>query len=156
MFIQRLEQMREQLKEDQKVIAEDLQIGDSNYTSLKSAKKTPPWIEHIKNFVKKRNITPEKLYWLITGEWYNRSQIAEVPDNYITQTKLYIKSLENQIEELKHQREFLEGIVKDALVLKSTIEGHTQQELTSQETTRQNAGTEIVGKKLKRPQTADP
>lgn len=112
----------------------------------------------LRKIILQKKISPEKLYELITGIKTTecKSQTIELPKMYALQTKNYIESLKREVEELKHQREFLEGIVKDALKLKSTIEGHTQQELTSQETPRQNAGTEIVGKKLKRPQTADP
>jgi hypothetical protein len=37
------------------------------YSKLTNGTNTPPWINHLSAFVKNHNITPEKLYWLITG-----------------------------------------------------------------------------------------
>lgn len=136
-------------------MSEDLQINSSNYNDLKKYEKTPPWIDHIKNFIKKRKITPEKLYWLIVGEEVatNEEKMIDLPKLYIHQTKKRIQEYQKQIRDLEEERNFLRSILQDALKLKNEAKA-VSQHAQHNEGNRQHVGK--TGKNVKRPATADP
>jgi transcriptional regulator with XRE-family HTH domain len=154
----------EELRKNQSVIAEKLNTNPASFSRYLNG-KTLPDISFLNEIIRYKKLNPEELYEFVTGAEYagtEEKKITELPKMFVIQTKNYVKSLENQIEEqkqhieeLRHQREFLEGIVKDALKLKTSIEGHTQQD-TQQETPRQTVGKKDLGKYLKKSTTADP
>jgi hypothetical protein len=147
----RVKEVRSELGLNQGDTALLFDMKQPDFAKVESGTTKNKFVDQLANFILKKNIPPEKLYYMITGKHYKEEEnlITELPKMFVIQTKNHIKSLENQIEELKHQRDFLEILVKDTMINRS------QQETTSPETQRQT-GTEIVGKKLKRPETADP
>jgi hypothetical protein len=140
----------DELRKNQSVIAEKLNTNPASFSRYING-KTLPDVDFIDTLILYKKLNPDELYELITGIKYAGSEekpMTELPKMFVIQTKNYIKSLENQIEELKHQRGFLEILVKDVMANRS------QQEITSPEAPRQT-GMKFVGNKLKRPEPAD-
>jgi transcriptional regulator with XRE-family HTH domain len=131
-----------------------------DYAKVESGTTKNKFVDQLANFILKKNISPEKLYYMVTGRHYKEEKepvISELPNKYIVQTNKLIDTMQEKIDELREERDFLKSIMKDIVKLKegsvsNNTPGNTQRDMENHRQT----GAGIVGKKLKRPETADP
>lgn len=149
MFGIRLDQIREQLHLNHGDMANSLGINGGNWTAIKSDAKDPPWIKHVANFVKKHKLDANKLYWLITGKEIEIDDQASynLPKSYVIQTNKYIKTLENKIKDLEHQREYFETALMEALKTRELVP-------TTQQNTHTSHRRTLLGHKHVEPDNA--
>lgn len=97
MFGKRLRQMREQLKEDQHVMARKLGVTSGTLSSIENGRTLNPGMDIIKNLFENYRLSPDKVYELITGESYR------LPKSQQTKLELDLEEARNEIESLKGQ-----------------------------------------------------
>lgn len=127
-FGQRIRHLRTELNLSQGVAAEKLSMKQADLNKIESGTTKLKFVDQLAGFVLNVNLPAEKLYSLVTGKEYEKTsaETIELPKNYISQTKLLIKTLTEQVEGLKKDKENLCVKLDKALDIIARATGDTQ------------------------------